>query len=190
MKLHWGNLPDNEMMEIPAGWQQLPTLGARKVQNYGLLASCAGILVVALLLKGDFRPTNLLAALFVLVMTVPVHELIHALSTPRFGMTDQTVFGLQFGKGLLMPYVYYNAPLPLWRLLLVGIMPTILLTIVPLTLLLTGSVNGDLRTTLGFLAFFNIGVSGGDLANFLWFATRLPLHSTVQRNGWGLVWKA
>lgn len=50
-------------------------------------------------------------------------------------------------------------------------------------------LNSQLRADLAFLAFFNVAISGGDMVNIFWIVTHLPLHATVQNNGWELLWK-
>lgn len=85
--------------------------------------------------------------------------------------------------------MYFYGSQPLWHMLLTGIAPLMALTILPVTLILIAPLSAAQRADLGFLAFFNIGISGGDLVNFLWLSTRLPLHAIVMGNGWGMVWK-
>lgn len=176
---------------LPAGdgWQESPVLGATRIQNYGFLVACAGMLLVATLLRGMISPSNIWVALAVLAFTVPLHELIHALATPSWGLTDHTVIGLQREKGLLLPYMYYDGMQPLWHFLFTGVTPLLVLTVLPLLLIILAPLEDSLRADLGFLAFFNIAISGGDLVNFFWVLARVPTRSTVLWNGWGLLWK-
>jgi hypothetical protein len=173
MRIHFGSVPETQM-QPQDGWQPLPDLGAKRLQNFGLLASCIGIVLVGLLLRGGFRPNSTWAALLILVFTVPLHEMIHALATPKWGMSDQTVFGLQRSKGLLFPYMYYDGSLPLRHMLFIGIAPLLLLTVLPILLILFAPLPPAARADLGFLAFFNTGISGGDLVNFLWILRHAP----------------
>ena len=83
MRFYFGNATEKQIpITQIEGWRQIPALGAKHVQNYGLLASCAGMLLVAILLGGAVRPNSIWAGILVLIFTVPIHELIHVLTTP------------------------------------------------------------------------------------------------------------
>jgi len=190
MRFRFENVPEGQTDALEAkGWQEAPALDPRMVQSYGLIAAFGGMLLVGILLRGTFRPTTTWAAVLILVTTVPLHELVHALSTPAWGLSERTVIGVQRGTGLLLPYMYYDGEQPLRRMLLTGLAPVLVLTLIPLVFLSIMPVSGPMRANLGFLAFLNIAVSGGDLVTFLWISTHLPAKVTVRRNGWGLLWK-
>ncbi len=190
MRLYLGTVPvDQKPSPLGEGWQLCPALDAKRVQNYGLLAAGAGVLLVDILLRGVITLSSLWSALLIVVLTVPVHELIHALATPGWGLTDRTAIGLQRDKGLLLPYTYYDGILPLWRFMFTGMAPLLLLTILPLVLILSVPFDNSLRTSLAFLALFNMAISGGDLVISIWSLFRLPMRSLVRQHGWSLVWK-
>jgi hypothetical protein len=187
------NFGDNNNLQtsLPAieGWQEAPSLAKKQVQNYGFIASCLGALLVGVLLQGEFVPRGFLPTLLVLVFTVPVHELVHAVFTPNWGLSSKTIFGVQNSKGLFMPYVYYDDEQPLWHFLLTGSAPTILLTVLPILVILVAPLNQIYRAGLGFLALFNAGIAGGDWVLLVWFSTRLDLRSYVCQKEWKLYWK-
>lgn len=190
MRLYLGTIPvDQQPLLHGEGWQLCSALDPTRVQNYGLLAGVAGVLLVDVLLRGAITPSSLWSALLIVVLTVPVHELIHALATPGWGLTDRTAIGLQRDKGLLLPYAYYDGIMPLWRFLFTGLAPLMLLTILPLILILSVPLDNLLRTSLAFLAIFNMAISGGDLVTLIWVSIRLPMRSLVWQHGWSLVWK-
>jgi hypothetical protein len=147
------------------------------------------MLLVGVLLAGSIKPSSTWTAVLILVITLPLHELLHAVTTPTWGLSNRTVIGLQRSKGLIMPYMYYDGSQPLWHMLLSGLTPLMLLTVLPVILILFAPLNSVSRADLGFLAFFNVAISGGDLVNFFWIATHLPLHATVKGVGWSLLWK-
>ncbi len=189
MRFYFGNAPEGQARPAEEGWQPIPAFGAKRVQNYGLLAGCAGMLLVALLLHWDIRSSSVWTTVLIVVFATLLHELVHALTTPGWGLSDQTVIGLQRGKGLLLPYMYYDGSQPLARMLATGLAPLLLLTALPVTVILYTPLSGALRADLAFLAFYNAAISGGDVVNFFWIATHLPLRATVLRDGWGLLWK-
>ena len=190
MKFIMGSPPATDMpSSMHEGWRQMPVLGAKGIQNYGLIAGLLGMLLVGILLRGAISPSSLWTTILLVLITLPLHELVHAVTTPAWGLTDRTVIGFQGGKGLLLPFMYYDGSQTLWRMLLTGLAPVMLLTVLPVILILFAPLNAAARADLGFLALFNVSTSGGDLVNFWWIATHLPIHATVKGNGWGLFWK-
>jgi hypothetical protein len=90
MRFYFGNAPEARLPSpLSENWQELSALGAKRVQNFGLLAACAGMLLVGILLRGAFRASTLWTTVLVLIITPPLHELIHALTTPAWGSTDR-----------------------------------------------------------------------------------------------------
>jgi hypothetical protein len=190
MRFNFGNAPEGQTRTlVKEGWQSIPSLGAKRVQNYGLLVACVNMLIVSLLLHGEIRSSSIWTTLLIVVFATPLHELVHALTTPGWGRSDQTVIGLQRSMGLLLPYMVYDGSQRLLRMLITGLAPLLVLTVLPVSMLLFTPLNGQLRADLAFLAFFNVAISGGDLVNIFWLVTRLPLHATVQNDGWELLWK-
>jgi len=181
--------PSNLQTLLPTGWREVPALGEKRVQNYGLVASCLGMLLVSILLRGAFVPRGFLLPVLILLLTMPIHEFIHALSTPNWGFSTKTIVGLQKSKGVFMPYVYYDGEQSLWRFFLTGFAPTILLTVVPIMVVMLLPLSDSYRVGFGFLSFFNAAISGGDMSICIWLATRLDPRSSIRQNGWKLYWK-
>jgi hypothetical protein len=171
------------------GWREAPAPSEKQVQNYGLLVSCLGILLVGALLHGEYVPRDVVPTLLILALTVPAHEFMHAISTPGWGLSNNTVIGVQTRQGLFLPYVFYDGEQPLWRFLLNGMAPTLLLTVLPILAIAFFPLSNTWRAGLGFLSFFNVGISGGDLVLFFWLSMRLPWRSSVRQKGWKLYLK-
>lgn len=190
MKIVFGTPPvviDPELAQD--GWRSFHGLGAKAIQTYGLAVGCAGMLFLSTLFRGKISPHGPLMELLILILTLPLHELIHAFATPAWGFSDRTIIGLQSGKNLMLPYMYFDGTQPVWRFLLTGLAPMMVLTVIPVVFILFVPLDSALRADLSFLAFFNVATSGGDLVNFFCVITRLPLGATVKGNGWGLLWK-
>ncbi len=71
---------DNNLQTHPRemkGWQESPAPGKKRVQYYGLVVSCLGMLLVSSLLNGEIVPRVFLPTLLILLLTMPMHELIH-----------------------------------------------------------------------------------------------------------------
>lgn len=177
-------------LEIDTSWQAAPTLGEMRIQSLGLAVSCVGMLLVGVIVQGQFIPKGLLVTLSILLLTVPVHELLHALSTPEWGLSPKTIFGFRQYRGLWTPYVSFEGDQPFWRFLLTGLAPTIFLTCLPLILVVSFPLADPYRAWLGFLAFFNIAISGGDLVLVFWFLKSLPWRTEIRQMDWKLYWKA
>lgn len=190
MRLIIGNPPVKQQLTPQVeGWQETSALGAKAVQAYGLLVSCVGMLLVGALLSWSIHPSSIWTTVLILVTILPLHELVHALTTPAWGLSDRTVLGFQRGKGLMLPYMYFDGIQPLWRMLLTGLAPVVILTGLPVIFIHFAPLSAMIRADLGFLAFFNVGISGGDWVVFGWLITHLPLRATVKGNGWGLLWR-
>lgn len=172
------------------GWKEIPSPGEKKFQSYGFVVSCLGMLMVSMILDGTFVPHGFWPTLLPLVLTIPVHELMHALSTPGWGLSSKTIVGIQKSKALFMPYVYYDGEQTLWQFLLTGLAPTIFLTVLPIVAMKFALLEAPYRDVLGFISFFNMGISGGDLVVVMWLATQMDRHSPVRQHGWKLYWKA
>lgn len=190
MKIIFGNPP---VVTDPGlaqeGWRSFRGLGAKGVQVYGLAVGCVGMVFLSVLFHGKISPYSPLMGLLILILTLPLHELIHAFTTPAWGFSDRTIIGLQSGKNLMLPYMYFDGTQPVWRLLLTGLAPMMVLTVLPVVCILFVPLDPALRADLSFLAFLNVATSGGDLVNFFCVITGLPLGATVKGNGWGLLWK-
>ena len=190
MRIIIGNPPvEQRLVPKVEGWQETSTLGAKAVQTYGLIVSCVGMLLVGFLLSWAIHPGSIWTTVIILVTILPLHELVHALTTPSWGLSDRTIIGFQRGKGLMLPYMYFDGIQPLWWMLLTGLAPIVLLTVLPVIFIQLSPLSSAFRTDLGFLAFFNAAISGGDLVIFFWLITHLPLQAMVKGNGWGLLWK-
>lgn len=172
------------------GWRETTALGAKAVQTYGLILSIVGMLLVGISTGWSIHPSTLWTTVLMLVTILPLHELIHAITTPAWGLSNRTVIGFQRGKGLMLPYMYFDGIQALWRMLLTGLAPVVLLTILPMILIRFAPLSAPVRADLGFLAFFNAGISGGDLVIFYWLITHLPMQAAVKGSGWGLLWRA
>ena len=190
MRLIFGDPPAAPGPPAGAGWRRMPALGPKRIQNYGLLVSLGGMLLVGALLRGAIRPSSLWTTIGLLLIVLPLHELIHALATPGWGSSRHTILGVQRGKGLLLPYMTYTDSQPVGHMLLTGLAPLLLLSVLPVILILLAPLGPALRADLGFLAFFNMAISGGDLVNFFLIFQQIPRGARVQGVGWALYWRA
>jgi hypothetical protein len=136
MRYYFGNSPEGRAHTlVKESRQYIPVLGAKRVQNYGLLVACLNMLIVGLLIHGENQSSSIWTTLLIVVFATPLHELVHALATLGWGCSDQTVIGLQRSQGLLLPYMYDDGSQPLMRMLLTGLAPLLILTALPALIL-------------------------------------------------------
>ncbi len=195
MRLHIGAVPeDTSFYPEEEGWSAAIKFGPVKMQLLGLPELAVIFLVVGGILRFIsprwFYPANLWIGLLILVLTVPIHELIHALFTPRMGMSDDTLLGIWPAK--LLVYAYYSGPISRNRFVLTGVAPFCILTILPIivvALLRSFSASESLLSTISFLALLNGALSYGDITNLLFVRQQIPPSAVTRFNGWRVYWK-
>jgi hypothetical protein len=127
----------------------------------------------------------LLVALAVsLLGVVAVHELVHAVGYPAFGLTRSTVIGVWPSR--LLFYAGYLRSLPRNRWLFVYLLPFLVLSIVPLVLY---HALGFESAWLYFLSLLNGLFSGGDLLFFVLILLQVPRRAIMQNHGWSTWWR-
>ena len=195
MRLRLGEVP-NDLSFRPAadGWRPIREPGPRAIQLAALPVVAVLLLAVAgalsrlapdVALGGD-----LVVGLLTIALLVPLHEVVHAVLTPRFGATEHTTVG--FWPSRLLFYAYYDAPLPRWRHLLVSLGPLLVLTVLPLALITSGPALGlpaEARSALGFLAFVNAAASSGDVIGAALVVSQVPDRAEVRFSGWRTYWR-
>lgn len=176
----------------PEGWTEVRVPQYRAVALLGLLMALilSGIVVGLLYLVSPaaLAPRSWsgyrhwqLALIFVL--TIPVHELVHALLQP--GLGRRTTFG--FWPRRLVFYAFYPGPRTRGRILVGAVAPYIALSIVPVVL---AAALGIKWWGIGVVAFINAFSSAGDVNGFLFVLARIPPGALVmaqQRKGY---WRA
>ena len=167
-----------------------------------LLATPVGALAAALLMIGwghievawNFGPSEsgiftpaviVLAAILIgMAALIAVHELIHAVCYPQFGLTPATLIAFWPSK-LLFLAAYYEA-LPRNRLLLVYLMPFVVLSVLQL---LFCKVLGTSSALLMAVSIVNGLFSGGDLVCVALIAGQVPRRAILRNQGWATWWK-
>ena len=120
-----------------------------------------------------------LPALFV------VHELIHAVAYPSFGLTPSTMIFVWPSK-LLIIAATFDA-LRRNRLLLVYILPLLLISILPLIVCRSFGIDS---LFLMIASTVNALIAGGDIFCFFLILFQVPRHAMVRNQGPATWWKA
>ncbi|MER3457936.1 MAG: hypothetical protein C4309_04240 [Chloroflexota bacterium] len=197
MRFHWGAIPaDPNFRPEAEGWHKLREPSPAVLILYGLLIGAVVLLVLIILwlwagvdVIFPIRWTwaNILSVPFVIL----AHELLHAVGYPDLGLSDKTIIG--FWPGKFVAYAYHDAPLSRIRLLIVGIIPFLTLSLLPLGMfvLLGAPFLGEERTTHLFtLSLMNGLFSAGDILGEILVILQIPPLAMVRFHGWTTYWKS
>lgn len=158
----------------PTGWTAVPA--PRRGLLVALAAAMTALLLCALLLLlshvllpgglrfEGYRHWQLFA---IFLLTIPAHELVHALLQP--GLGRETTFG--FWPGRLVFYAFYPGPRTRARTLIGAVGPFLALSIVPL---LVAAALGATWWGVMALSLINGAASTNDLLGFFFVLSRVP----------------
>jgi hypothetical protein len=129
------------------------------------------------------------AMLLALLVSVPAHELLHALCQPRWGLSDRTVVVMWPAK--LRFGVYYEGCISRTRWLIMRLVPLVVLSLLPAALLavFSGRMRFSLETFLAVLMLVNGIGSGGDVIAVAWVAFQVPPSALLCFHRGGAYWK-
>lgn len=119
-----------------------------------------------------------------LVVLVVVHEFVHVLAFPSFGLTSATVFGVWPSR--FLPYAHHSGPVSSGRLIVVALAPFIVLSVVPLFAAYVGLMRSPLAAVFSIL---NSVACGGDVAVCLMLVYQLPATAILQNHGGDTWWR-
>lgn len=135
---------------------------------------------------GKLAPLVWMALAFgvIFVGTFIVHECLHALACPGFGLTERTIIGVWPSR--LLFYAGHLGALSRNRWLLVYLLPLIVLSVLPLV---AWHVCGLYSGLLHFVSLLNGLASGGDTLAVLLLLRQVPRHAQMRNKGWHSWWK-
>jgi hypothetical protein len=152
----------------------------------GLLALSALSIVPALLVGWLFvvLPVGLYAhkvnpavGLLGIFFAIVVHELLHGVAGPDFGLSEKTLFGLDTKLGI--PFCVYLGPVTKPRMQVMYLLPFFVLTVVPLFAAALGYSNGFLCV----VAITNASGAVVDLVSSLFVAIKVPRDAVFIADG-------
>ena len=126
---------------------------------------------------------GLFKVLIVLALLIAVHEALHALAHPSFGLSRRSAIG--FWPSRVLFYTHYEGCLPRNRFVFILLLPTLVLSFLPLLLA------GALHIKSGWLLFIscsNALLAGGDILGVLLLMVQVPASATVQNEGYKTYW--
>jgi hypothetical protein len=169
------------LIGVPVGiafaylWSQVQVQPISIQLNLSLFGSWAPVAVLVML--------PLLALAFFLLL-IAIHELLHALACPKYGLSRETVIGVWPSR--LMPYAGHLGEMPCWRYLVMALAPFLVLSVLPL---LIAAFVERTPSTLALLSTVNALCCGGDFVLVAVIASQIPLRAAVRNKGWATYWR-
>jgi hypothetical protein len=203
MKLHYGAIPEDPSFQPAAqGWSSIKEPGPALLQVVVLpIALATAALLVACLFwilprgvymsGGATIQISIWLPFAVLLLMIPVHELLHALCTPQWGMSEKTLIGIWPQK--LLFYAYYAGTLSRNRFLLIQLTPFLVLSLLPLLIIAasrSSALDIGLFSFLVVLSVLNGVASSGDLLGAGLILFQIPGKADIRNLGWRTFWKS
>ncbi len=189
MRFHVGGIPESPGFSPDGMWTPLreptPLVFQFLATPLGFLAS--GIVAVAWLFLTPIRLAQLDSvgtAVIALFAIIPIHELIHAAVHPRFGMSANSILG--FWPAQILFYAHYFGELSRGRLVAILLMPTLIITFVPL---IVCAFTQRSSVFLAMASTLNALLACGDVLGTGILLFQVPATATVRNQGWRTFWK-
>jgi hypothetical protein len=189
MQFHLGAVPESQDFTPDSPWKPLREPGPILMQCFALplgIVACGAVVGLWLLLTPVAKnpvASPILLALGILAI-FPVHEMLHALVHPRWGMSRDSILGLWPSR--LLFYAHYTGELSRNRFVAVLGMPLLVISTVPLAVC---ALIGHAPATVAFLSAFNAVAAGGDICGMCVVLLQVPSAATVRNQGWRTYWR-
>ncbi|TAJ08171.1 DUF3267 domain-containing protein [Marinilabiliaceae bacterium JC017] len=123
---------------------------------------------------GEMSVPSIVILFAVMIPGIVIHELLHGIVWALCQKQGWKVIHFGFNKEWLTPYCHCSVPMKVWCYSLGGVMPLIVLGILPVII---GTVYASFAVWI-FGAFFSIAAGGDIIA--LWMIRKFPRHQLVQ----------
>jgi hypothetical protein len=203
MRFHFGAIPDDPHFHPEAeGWSSIREPGPWMIQLialpvvFVLVFFSFGLLYLVfpreLLFNQSFTVSMLCAPAWVwmFILLIPVHELLHTVCQPSWGFSSNSVIGVWPSKVLF--YAHYQGAMSRNRFLLVLAMPYIVLGLIPIPIIAVSQVFGLTAfpvVALAYLSLIGAALACGDAVGFWVILSQIPSSSIVRNKGWKTYWK-
>jgi hypothetical protein len=194
MRFHIGAVPKTESSDFPPG-QWSPLRHDFKPLVMQLFAWPVGGIVFVIVgwlwiqktpaMKNmGHNPNALLVELIVTMLALfPIHEFLHAVTHPDFGISHKTIFGAW--PSHLLFYVRYDGVLSRNRFIAIFAMPLLVITSAPL---LIAFVSGHASILVAFLSSLNALGAGIDIFSIVILLWQVPSGAEVFNQGEHTYW--
>ncbi len=192
MKFRFGAMPEDPEFEPESeGWVSVREPGPVKL----LLITIPLVVFVGLLFQLTFwlagvdvsplsNIKNAPIAFAIILGVVPIHELLHLVCFPGFGLGEKSIVG--FWPKMFVPYVYYDGVLPRNRFMLICACPAIVLSAIPV---LVSFIKPNIPVIIVAVSYLNCLVCGVDLVSIFLVLKQVPSDAVVRLNGFRGYWR-
>ena len=197
MKIHIGAIPEDDF-EPDDSWQALREPGPLLMQLFAFPIGIVLLVVFAFLWKqvATLGPLQIpqrytavfgLATILSLPLLIIVHELLHAVAHPGYGLQPATIIGAWPRKMLF--YAHYCGALTRNAFLMVFAMPFMVISVLPLAIAAIDVVPPPFATIAAWFSIWNALFTCGDVFGFFLVMWQVPANSIVRNKGWRTYWK-
>ena len=193
MKFMLGPMPENDDFHpSETGWSRIKETSPVLLHLLALPVAVVLMVLTFLFCRAFLGPDvfrldmiNMALVYWTIVIVIPIHEVVHAISTPSWGMSDKTVVG--FWPRKVLPYAIYTDALTRTHIIWFIFMPFLILTVFPATVMCL------LRLDIPVLYYFilvNAGCSGADIVQVPIFLSQVPRGGIIRNKGFKSYWRA
>ena len=205
MRFRYGPIPEDDVFDPEAqGWSDLREPSPLIVNILAipvaiLLISATGY-AISLAWPGGFQAimeevleqssiNPFLVSLVIVLISIPVHELVHLIIHPEFGRSNKSVFGLWLSRGMF--YAHYEGAVTRNRFLSILAAPYLVLAWLPVIVIAIfgTSVPIEYVVILVLMALINCALPAGDMLGFFLLMSQVPSTACVKNKGWKSYWK-
>ena len=205
MRFRYGQIPENDEFQPEThGWSGIrepnPLILNILALPVSIILIVVTIFAISLIWEGGFQaiiqetlkqsgPNPFLVFLVVLVISIPIHELIHLLIHPKFGRSDKSILGFWLSRGMF--YAHYEGAVSRNRFLSILAAPYLVLAWLPVLILavIDTSIPIVYVEILVMMALTNSVLPAGDATGFLLLTIQVPSSACVKNKGWKSYWK-
>ena len=205
MRFRYGPIPEDDVFHPEAqGWSDLREPGPLLLNILAIPTSILLIVVtiyaISLAWEGgplaivqevleQSGPNPFLVFLIVLVISIPLHELVHLFTHPQFGRSNKSIFGLWLSRGMF--YAHYEGAVSRNRFLSILAAPYLVLAWSPVIILAFIGISVPIVYVeiLVSVALINCVLPAGDVLGFFLLVSQVPSSACVKNKGWKSYWK-
>lgn len=205
MRFQYGPIPENDIFQPEAqGWSGIREPGPLMLNilafPVSILLMVATIYTISRVWEGGLQaiiqevleqsgPDPFLVFLVVLVISIPVHELVHLFIHPQLGRSKKSILGFWLSRGMF--YAHYDGAVSRNRFLSILAAPYLLLAWPPVIILalIGASVPIEYVQILVLVALVNSVLPSGDVLGFFLVVSQVPASACVKNKGWKSYWK-
>ena len=205
MRFRYGPIPEDDVFHPEdQGWSDLREPGPLLLNILAIPTSILLIVVtiyaISLAWEGgplaiiqevleQSGPDPFLVFLIVLVISIPIHELVHLFTHPQFGRSNKSIFGLWLSRGMF--YAHYEGAVSRNRFLSILAAPYLVLAWPPVIILALIGISVPIVYVeiLVMVALVNSVLPAGDVLGFFLMVSQVPSSACVKNKGWKSFWK-